>query len=149
MPSEFLRGEPEIAVNALAVACREAADVHETASSQCEDTTIAAQLDRLAQSRREAETDLADLLAQRYDGPNWPEPERELVRKAVTWAKAALSPDATKALLSDCRAAEARVRDAATEAGAQPLPPALRTRVLHVLYDSEAQVAALAQGESG
>ena len=136
----ILRDETEIAINGLAVACLEAADIHESAAAACAEPVIERKLKDLAQVRRQASEALAAFLAERYGGPNWPEQERELLKKAATRVKSAFSPDATASLLSDCLAEEERVRDAASAASHQKVPSAVEARIAELRQDAEAQI---------
>lgn len=136
----ILRGETEIVINGLAVACLEAADIHESAAHACTEPAIQRKLEDLARSRRQASEMLAAFLAEQYGGPNWPEQERELLKKAATRIKSALSPDGTASLLSDSLAEEERVRDAASAASHREVPGAVEARIAELRQDAEAQV---------
>jgi hypothetical protein len=141
MAMNILRGETEIAINGLAVACLEAADIHESAAHACAEPTLQRKLEDLARSRRRASEMLAAFLAEQYGGPNWPEQERELLKKAATRIKSALSPDGTASLLSDCLTEEARVRDAAAAASHHEVPAAVEARIAELRRDAEAQIS--------
>lgn len=137
---ELLRSETEIAINNVAVACLEAADIHESAARACAEPAVGEKLQNLARSRRQASEMLAAFLAEDYGGPNWPEQERELLKKAAARVKSALSPDATVSLLSDCLTEEARVRDTAAAASHQQVPRSVQAEVADLRRDAEAQI---------
>jgi hypothetical protein len=138
---ELLRSQTEIAVNELAVACMEAADIHESAAHACEEPALADKLNALARSRREICDLLAAYLTEHYGGPNWPEQERELIKKAAARVKSALSPEGIGSLLSDCLAEEERVREAACAAHRQEeISPSVRDRIAKVEEDAASQV---------
>ena len=142
MANDFLgvRSEAEIAINDLAVACLEAAEVHDAAARGCDDAALEAGLAALAESRRRMSQVVGSYLAERYEGPNWPDQEKELLKRAATRVKSALRPDATASLLADGMAEEERVRDAAAVALRFELSQALRTRISGLQQDAEAQI---------
>lgn len=140
MASEILRGDIEIAINDLAVACREAAAAYQAAAEQDGDPAITHQLRNLALTRDRSSASLADYLVEHFDGPNWPAEERELIAQAALRLKSALGADEPASLLADCRAAEVRVRDAASAALDQPLSDAVHGDIAALAEDAGARI---------
>ena len=85
---ELFRDETTIALDAVAVACREAFDIHRTAANAVADAKLAASLRELADARERAAEYLANVLCALADGPNRPPEELELLKQAVVWGRA-------------------------------------------------------------
>lgn len=142
MANDFLgvRSDAEIAVNGFAVACLEAAEIHEAAAASCEEPAIAVELRSLGASRRRASEAVGAYLAARYEGPNWPDQEKEWLKRATTRVKSALSGDATASLFADCLTEEECVRDAAEAALHVESSPSLRACIAEVQQDAEEHI---------
>lgn len=125
---EILRSDLEVALDNVNIACRQAADVYETAAHTLRDTALADHLSALARERAETAAELSRILLERSDGANRPPEEIELLKKAVTWAKAMLSEQGI-AVLESCRTEEEHVARAASDALTIEMDAPLRRRL--------------------
>ena len=136
---EIFRSDLDVALDKVNVACRQAADVHGTAAHALEDRALATDLQKLAEARRRAAEDIADVLRARSDGPNRPPEELELFKKAAAWAKSVVSEHGI-AVLENCRAEEERVAEAAAEALREDVEPTLGRRLESLRDDARRRI---------
>lgn len=117
----FLRDPGEAALNRVQVLCQSTASQLRSASERAEDGAIARELAGLA-ARREAH---AATLKRRVEGlgelPEATDPDRELVKDALQWLRAAVAGDTDAALLDALEGDHSELLSALDEAGEAPV----------------------------
>ena len=139
----ILRDEVLVALNALIVACREAANVHATAADLLPDGALASALSGIAQDRADAADAFAEAVIAKDDIPNAPSGEKELFEAAAAHVKAAISRDETRHLLLDCKAKEDRVADLATTVLEHEVEPEVERRAEALRADASSRLERL------
>ena len=109
----LLRDDTLTALNDLTVACRESVNQLETGADVLSGRPVGNSLRDLAARRARDADKLAEIVTKKDDVPNAPNEEREILNKAVTRLKAALSDDEVVQLLRDCLERETTVAEAA------------------------------------
>ena len=136
---ELFRDETTIALDAVAVACREAVDIHRTAANAVADAELAASLRELADARERAAEYLANVLCALADGPNRPPEELELLKQAVVWGRALIGGGPASVLQSS-RAQEEKLVRVIAEARKHRLDDATMRLLAELQADAEAKV---------
>jgi len=133
-----LLSELQTALNEVVVACLEAAEGHEAAAGMLADDRLAGVLRELARARREAASELGDVIRQLGDLPPAPDPDLEVARELASRVKAALSPDERQTLMPERAAAEAHLEACIAQALARAdLPEPARASLLRLSASSQ------------
>lgn len=136
---ELFRDELTVALDSVAVACREAVDVHRAAAKAVDEPGLADALARLAQARERAAGYFADVLCRLSDGPNRPPEELEILKQAVVWGRALIGGDSA-AVLKSCRAQEEKLVRTTADALKQSMDAATARQLKELREDAESCV---------